>query len=127
MKQAFHHQDFINDYCDAFANGTSRDVANFYDVPCLTVRGDGSLHTLNSFDEISILFENVLKTYRSEGMASFSASSPLKNPLGSDCHELSCDWSMMRSDGSLIRQWRQTYIFRKAQDDWKIIAAIFHR
>lgn len=126
MSSHFQMDEFITAYCNAFENGTGVDIAAFYFVPCLTVRGDGSLHVFKKSSDIEAFFENVVTTYRGEGMTSFACRSPYSTKLGSACANMSCEWMMLKEDGNIIRSWNQTYTFKNNGDGWRIIVSIFH-
>ena len=126
MSSNFQLDQFVNEYCEAFAHGGGSDIAQFYNAPCLTVRGDGSLHVFAQDQEIEEFFENVVNTYRAEGMTGFGYSAPSISELGADCVNLSCEWIMKSADNSVIRRWNQTYTFKRMDGSWKIIASIFH-
>ena len=126
MSTGFRQEEFVEQYCQAFAHGSGKEIADYYHAPCLTVRGDGSLHVFTSNDEIKTFFDNVVNTYRGEGMTGFGCSSPSVTKQGADCVSFSCEWIMQRDDKSVIRRWNQTYTIRNVDGSWKIIVSIFH-
>lgn len=122
----FDPEAFVREYSAAFDASDGEKIADVYNVPCLTVRGDGSLHIFGTRTEIVDFFQNVVDTYRKEGMNGFTCSNTHTEPLGAACANFTCDWEMMRDDQSVIRKWRQTYTFKHDPDRWRVIAAIFH-
>lgn len=126
MQSDFDEQVFVESYIRAFEALDGLSVGAFYNVPCVTVRPDGSTHGFVQRDEIDNFFTSVLKTYANEGMTTFSASATSVERIGAGSCKFSCAWTMKRNDGSVIRNWRQTYVFHKAAGGWKIIASIFH-
>jgi ketosteroid isomerase-like protein len=117
---------FIIGYVEAFQALDAHKVASFYSAPCLSVRADGSVHSFANQSEIELFFASVLGTYSQEGMAKFTAADVVFEQMGSASCRLECTWSMNRDDDSVIRDWRQTYVFQLATEDWKIVASIFH-
>lgn len=126
MQSEFDEQAFVESYIHAFEALDGNRVGAFYNVPCVTVRADGSTHGFGQRNEIDNFFMSVLETYANEGMTTFSAAAISVERIGAGSCRFSCTWSMKRNDGSVIRDWQQTYVFQKAIDDWKIIASIFH-
>jgi ketosteroid isomerase-like protein len=118
---------FLRDYAAAFAAGEATAVANFYDVPCLTMRADETVRVFPDRRELETFFRKVISAYLGDGMASFDSSPPDLAPMGVGCCGLTCDWNMRRADASVIRAWRQTYLLRRGEAEWRVIASIFHR
>ena len=117
---------FVKDYCHAFATGGGKEIGQFYNAPCSTVRGDGSLHVFSTRDEIEQFFDSVVTTYRDEGMGGVDCGNPVTEELDTGCTRLTCEWVMQDAELNMIRRWQQTYIFQAADEEWRIIVAIFH-
>ena len=126
MASEFDAEAFVKNYCYAFGVGGGEDIGQFYSAPCLTVRGDGSLHVFTSHNEIDQFFGSVVATYRAEGMSGFACEHPSTEKLGSGCTRFTCEWIMQRTNMSVIRRWQQTYILRAIEEDWRIVVAIVH-
>lgn len=126
MQCDFDKNAFVADYVQAFEARDGHGVGAFYNVPCISVRADGSTHAFSERNEIDRFFTSVLETYAQDGMATFSAADMTVEPIGCASCRFTCTWSMKRKDGSIIRYWSQTYLFHKVAKDWRIIASIFH-
>jgi ketosteroid isomerase-like protein len=126
MQSDFNEQVFVESYIHAFEALDGHRVGAFYNVPCVTVRPDGSTHGFVQRNEIDGFFTTVLEMYANEGMTTFSAAAISVEHIGFSSCRFTCTWSMKRKDGSVIRDWQQTYVFQKSDDGWKIIASIFH-
>jgi len=87
---------------------------------------DGSVHSFVSRSEIELFFASVLGTYSQEGMAKFVANHVALEQMGNASCRIDCTWTMQRIDGSVMRDWRQTYVFQFTAEDWKIVTSIFH-
>jgi len=61
---------FFNKYMETFTTWDGDQIAKLYCAPCITMRGDGSIHCFQSRDEIARFFQGVADTYRREGAAS---------------------------------------------------------
>jgi ketosteroid isomerase-like protein len=126
MQDDFPIDSFIKDYTEAFEARDINSVSAFYGSPCLSVRADGSTHVFLDQTEIKNFFSGVVATYSNEGMAKFVVADVVVDPMGKASSRIVCKWSMRRADQSVIREWRQTYIFQRIAADWKIIASVFH-
>lgn len=126
LRKDFSADAFLEAYTAAFEAGDCSAVSAFYNSPCLSVRADGSMHVFVDQREIEDFFSTVLAVYSREGMAKFAVANMVCDPMGNASVRLVCSWSMRRSDDSVIREWRQSYIFQRTNSEWKIIASIFH-
>ena len=126
METSFPSDEIIQGYVNAFQSLDGSRVASFYSVPCLSVRGDGSVHVFSERPEIDVFFAEVLEEYSREGMVSFTAADVVIVAVGGNSYRLECTWFMKRSDGSVIKNWEQTYIFLRTELEWKIAVSIIH-
>lgn len=118
---------FFDAYARAFEGRDSARIADFYSVPCMSLRGDGSLHAYQSRAEIEAFFKGVADSYHREGMRHTEAKDLAIVPIGSQGVLATVDWFMYREDRSLIRPWRQSYNLARADTGWRILLSIFHR
>src|SRR5882724_5978772 len=58
---------FLNQYDEAFTTFDGDKIAALYCIPTITMRGDGSIHSFQSREEIARFFQGVADTYRGEG------------------------------------------------------------
>ncbi len=100
----FDHEAFVREYSAAFDASDGEQIAEFYNVPCLTVRGDGSIHVFGTRAEVVDFFQNVVDTYRREGMDSSKSENQVVELLGTACANFTCDWAMLRADESVLRR-----------------------
>ena len=117
---------FLEDYNRAFASIRGDRIAALYHEPCITVRGDGSVHVLQSRAELALFFQGVADTYHRDGYRNGRFSGLEVAPIGERSALITLDWEMLREDGSLIRQWRQSYNLVRVGAEWQILASIFH-
>lgn len=118
---------FVNGYVTAFEARDAAGVAAFYHVPCLSVRGGGEVNVFTSASDLERFFAQVLDFYVNDGMATFVALDPNISELGKAAVRFTCRWEMKRHDGSLIREWSQSYLFQRNADRWRIITSVFHQ
>jgi hypothetical protein len=93
-------------YADAFHARSGTQIADFYCTPCISMRGDASIHCFQS--------------RRSE----------IKNleavPIGGRSLLASMDWVFYRGDGTLLKEWRQSYNLVRIDGRWRILLSTFH-
>jgi ketosteroid isomerase-like protein len=117
---------FFEAYNEAFASFDGHRIATLYHLPTMTVRGDGSVHCLRSREELARFFQGVADTYRSDGSAGSRFEELQVGPIGGRSALATLDWKMLRSDGSLIREWRQSYNLVRFGSGWQILVSTFH-
>jgi hypothetical protein len=90
------------------------------------MRGDASIHCLQSREELARFFQGVADTYKQQG----AHSGPFRDlqvvPIGERSALATMDWEMQRGDGSLIRKWRQSYNVVRVDNGWQILVSTFH-
>jgi len=128
MATALEHeiQSFFNQYNEAFASVDGNRIASLYHAPTITVRGDGSIHCLRSHEELARFFQGVADTYHREGSRSSTMHDTEVVPVGQRSALTTMTWKMLRADGSLMRQWRQSYNLVRLTEGWRILVATFH-
>ena len=120
-------EQFFQDYSAAFEAADGPLVAEFYHVPCMTIRLDGSFHEFRTADDIAEFFGQVARGYIGEGMRSGRPQSLETKALGSGSAMATIEWAIKREDGSAIRTWWQTYNLKKDGTGWKILLATMHQ
>ena len=113
-------------YADAFHARSGTQIADFFCTPCISIRGEASIHWLQSRPEIEKFFQGVSDTYYEEGLR----ESEIKNievvPIGGRSLLATMDWVFYRGDGTLLKQWRQSYNLVRIDSRWKIVLSTFH-
>ena len=117
-----------------FFEGYSRDFDNcdwpaftslLYE-PFVTVRGDGSVHLLQSRADARRFFENVSSGWRQEGYERCVTSKFEVMMLGRWSRLVTFDWDLLRKDRTVLRRWRQSYQLISIQQEWKVLGSTFH-
>jgi hypothetical protein len=119
-------QAFVETYTKAFLSVDGAVIAVLYHVPCVTVRADGSVHCLQSREELQSFFQKVVDMYHQEGCRYWHYADLQTVALGSTSALASLTWEMLREDGSIIRSFRQSYNLLRRGPEWKILASTFH-
>jgi len=117
---------FFETYKDAFDSIDGQRIAALYHIPTVTMRGDGSIHSLRSVEELARFFQGVADSYQKDGYAGGRFEDLQVSPIGGRSALATMDWEMMRRDGSLIRKWRQSYNVVREGSGWRILVSTFH-
>ena len=118
---------FLDDYVRYWYAGEWSAVAALYHVPSITVRGDGSVHCFQSLKELQDFFHGVGAAYDKEGeLGPGRYHSLTTQPIGARSLLATLTWQMVRKDGSVVREWRQSYNLVRTDERWQILAATLH-
>jgi len=117
---------FFETYQEAFDSIDGQRIAALYCIPAVTMRADGSIHILQSRDELARFFQGVADTYQRDGYAGGRFEEFQVTPIGGRSALVTMEWVMLRRDGSLIRKWRQSYNLVRAGSAWQILVSTFH-
>ncbi len=116
----------FNEYARTF---DSKDWGGFiahYHEPALSIRGDGSQMLLTDRNEAKEFFQAVASKWASEGYEQFTTRERQVHQLGNLCALVTFVWEMRRHDGSLIREWRQSYEVVRRGVNWQVVMSTFH-
>lgn len=117
---------FLEEYNTAFASIDGKRIAALYHMPTVTMRGDGSIHCLQSREELARFFQGVADTYYKDGYRGGRFKNLEVVPIGGRSALATLDWEMQRGDGSVIREWRQSYNVVRVGNVWQILVSTFH-
>ena len=101
-------------------------IARLYHAPCVTMRGDGSIHSFQSPEELTRFFQGVADSYRKDGYRTGRFSNLDVVPIGAKSALVTVDWELLRGDESVIRKWRQSYNLVRVGSGWQILVSTFH-
>jgi hypothetical protein len=117
----------LDDYVRHWYAGEWDAVAALYHVPSITMRGDGSVHCFQSKQELQDFFRGVGAGYDTEGdLGPGRYHSLTTQPIGGRSLLVSLTWQMVRKNGSIVREWRQSYNLVRSDGPWQILAATLH-
>jgi ketosteroid isomerase-like protein len=117
---------FLAAYDAAFQTFDGTRIAPFYHAPCVTVRGDGSIHSFQTRPDIERFFGEVAQKYRADGLHGGTFYDLDVIPIGSRSLLATVTWEQWRADKSVLRKWRQSYNLVQTEAGWQILAATFH-
>lgn len=117
---------YFRAYADGFHARSGTQIADFYCTPCISIRGEASIHWLPSRPETERFFQVVADTYYEEGLR----RSEIKNlevvAIGARSLLATMDWVFYRGDETLLKRWRQSYNLVRMDGRWKIVLSTFH-
>jgi len=118
---------FLNDYVRHWYAGDWIAVAALYHVPCITMRGDGSVHCFQSSKELQEFFQGVGAEYDKEGnLGPGRYHSLTTQPIGARSLLATLTWQIVQKEGSIIREWCQSYNLVRIDGRLQILAATLH-
>jgi hypothetical protein len=118
---------FLQSYGDAFNRVDVDAIARMYHLPCMTIRGDGSIREFHEADEVREFMGVVAQTYYDEGNRVCSFDSLVVVPIGGECALATLRRILRDEDSALLRDWRQSYNLIRTQDGWNFLLSTFHR
>jgi hypothetical protein len=100
---------FFDKYKDAFDSIDGQRIAALYHIPTVTMRGDGSIHSLQSRQELARFFQGVADNYQKDGYAGGRFDELQVSPIGG--RSAWRRWIGRCCDATpvFIRKWRQSY------------------
>ncbi len=117
---------FLEEYARAFDSIDGSRIARLYHAPCVTIRGDGSIHCLQSREELARFFQGIADTYYRDGYRSSRFSNLEVTPIGARSALATVEWELLRADGSALRSWHQSYNLVRIDGGWQILVSTFH-
>src|SRR5262249_39429679 len=118
---------FIEDYTSAWRLPVDGEkIAEFYNAPCLTLRGDGSFVALQTQSEVIHYFQSIAETYERSGIAQPSFKDLTSHRIGSRSALVTETWIGRRTDGSIVNEWRVSYSLIEFEGRWRIVLATTH-
>ena len=117
---------FFEDYARAFESIDGARIATFYHAPTVTMRGDGSIHCLQSREELQRFFQGVVDGYYRDGYRTSGLLSFDVQLIGGRSALATIDWQLLRADGTVLREWRQSYNVVYVDGRWQILVSTFH-
>ena len=99
----------LEKYRFAFDSADPEAIADCYHEPSVTIRGDGTFHILRDHKETARILGEVARQYHEEGMQRGVYTNLDVKMIGMRCALATMDWQLLRTNGGIIRKWRQSY------------------
>jgi hypothetical protein len=119
-------QGFFEQYNKAFASIDGGRIAARYYMPTVTMRADGSIHCLQSREELAPDSFRMLLKYRGEGYRDGRFNNLEVIAIGGRSVLATMHWELLPGDGSVIRGRRQSYNLVRVGRGWQILVSTFH-
>ena len=117
---------FFDDFVEAFSSFSGARIATRYAVPGVALRGDGSIQCLQSRPEVERFFQAAVDAYHREGCRGIRFKDLDVVPIGGRSALGTVTWELLREDGSVLRQWRQSYNLVRVETGWQILPSTYH-
>ena len=117
---------FFDGFVEAFGSFTGARVASLYLVPGVAVRGDGSIQAVQSRADIERFFQTALDGYHRDGCRATRFKDLDVVPMGGRSVLGTVTWELLREDGSVLKEWRQSYNLARVEKGWQILASTYH-
>ena len=115
---------FFDEYGASFLK-TEAEVADFYNVPCVTAR-QGAIRLNATRQDIEAFFGQVLRGYREQGNTQGEIRSFNWSQLGANSVAATIRWAYKNAVGAVLWEWTFTYNLYKGSDGWKILLQTMH-
>jgi hypothetical protein len=110
----------------AFCSFSGVSIAALYFAPGIALRGDGSIQCLQSRADIERFFQTAVDAYRRDGCRGIRFKDLDVVPLGGRSALGTVSWELLREDGTVLRQWRQSYNLARVEHGWQVFASTYH-
>jgi hypothetical protein len=117
---------FFDDFVEAFGSFSGARIATRYLVPGVAVRGDGSIQYLQSREEVERFFQAAVDAYHRDGCRGIRFKDLDVVPMGGRSVLGTVTWELLHEEGSVLRQWRQSYNLVRVEAGWQILASTYH-
>jgi hypothetical protein len=118
---------FIETYASAWKLPPDGEkIAEFYNAPCLTLRGDGSFLALQTRSEVRQYFQSIAETYERRGIAQPSFKDLTSHRIGSRSALATVTWIGRKADGTFVDEWCVSYSLIEFEGLWRIVLATTH-
>ena len=117
---------FFDGFVEAFSSFSGARIANLYFVPSVALRGDGSIQCLQSRADVERFFQAALDGYYQDGCRASRFKNLEVVPMGGRSVLATVTWELLREDGGVLKEWRQSYNLVRAEKGWQIFASTYH-
>jgi hypothetical protein len=120
-------QAYFDRFARAFASFEGDQVADLFVTPGVALRRDGSIAALTTRDDVVRYYHAALQRYRGEGCRTARWSRLETIPMGRQSLLATVTWELLREDGTIAIQWRQSYNIRNVdENDPRAFASAMH-
>ncbi len=117
---------FFADFVLAFTMFDGAVIAKRYATPYLSLNSKGVLQSFESQEQIGRYFQRVVSEYYQQGCRSCCFKNLEALPLGLNSLLATVTWELLRSDGSVVSAWRESYNLIRTDNGLRIFASTDH-
>jgi hypothetical protein len=117
---------FFDSFVEAFRAFSGAGIATLYFVPGVALRGDGSIQCLTSRADVEHFFQAALDGYYRDGGRAIRFDNLDVLPMGGRSVLGTVTWQLLGENGSVLKEWRQSYNLVRVEKGWQILASTYH-
>ena len=117
---------FFYRFTEAFATFEAANVAELFKTPGVALRKDGGVVALTTRDDVLRYSQAALDGYRAGGCTTCGLSHLETTAMGRDALLAAVTWHLLRSDGSVLATWRQSYCLAMGGSEPLIFSSAIH-
>lgn len=117
---------FFDTFVKDFKDFDGAKIANRYLAPYTAISSENSISIHKDQKEIEYYFEKILTDYKKQGVTHCSYTNFEFYTIGKKSMMATLDWKMMNDNGTVITNWRESYVLILDNAKWKIITSIDH-
>jgi hypothetical protein len=117
---------FFDGFVEAFSSFNGARIATLYVVPGVALRGDGSIGCLQSRAEVERFFQAAVDGYYRDGCRACRFRDLDVVPMGGRSVLGTVTWELLRENGRVLKEWRQSYNIVRVEPGWQILASTYH-
>src|SRR5262245_40774625 len=117
---------FFDGFVRAFLSFSGASIAALYLGPCVFLTRDGAIECLQTRAEMERYFQAAIDEYRAQGCRDIRFTELEVVPIGGRSALGTVTWQLLRDDGGVVRQWRQSYNLYRGDDGLHIYCSTQH-
>jgi len=117
---------YFDRFATAFSTFEADRVADLFATPGVALRRDGSIAALTQREDVVRYYQAALDGYRRTGCRTARWSGLETVPIGGRSLLATVSWELLREDGTVATQWRQSYCLSLGDDHPRAFASAIH-
>lgn len=117
---------FFGKFSQDFKSFDGAIIANRYLAPYTAISSEKSVSVYKEHKDIENYFNSVLSDYKKQGVEYCTYSDFEFSSIGQKAALATMNWNMMKTDGTLVANWRESYVLILSDNVLKIVTSIDH-
>lgn len=117
---------FFDKFAHDFKSFDGAVIANRYFAPYTAINSNKSVSLYKEQKDIEQYFSAILTDYQKQDVAYCTYGNFEFLPIGQKSALATMDWNMMKTDGTLVTSWQESYVLILNNAKWKIVTSIDH-